>query len=141
VAEWVARGKTASGRPVSVGVTDTDDAIGEVKAGKPVRIIFPDRAASGRMGTLFIPNTLCIPAGCPDPAGAKELVDFLLSAEVEKRLAEGPSAQIPLNTTVNATLPPQIEAPAGLTVMRVDWRRAAEVWDDAQNFVTTLFAV
>jgi iron(III) transport system substrate-binding protein len=140
VAEWVARGKTPSGRPVSVGVTDTDDAIDEVKAGKPVRIVFPDRAAGGRMGTLFIPNTLCIPKGCPDPDGAKALVDYLLSAEVEKRLAEGPSAQIPLNPEVKATLPPQIETPDKLTVMRVDWARAADAWDDAQTFVTNLFA-
>ena len=142
VAEWVARGKTPSGKPVSVGVTDTDDAIDEVKAGRPVRIVFPDRAGGrGRMGTLFIPNTLCIPKGCPNPVGAKKLDDYLLSAEVEKRLAEGPSAQIPLNPKVEATLPPQIETPANLTVMRVDWAKAADFWDDAQNFVTNLFAV
>jgi iron(III) transport system substrate-binding protein len=141
VAEWVARGKTPSGKPVSVGVTDTDDAIDEVKAGRPVRIIFPDRAGGyGQMGTLFIPNTLCIPKGCPNPEGAKKLVDYLLSAEVEKRLAEGPSAQIPLNPKVTATLPPQIETPASLTVMRVDWAKAADLWDDAQTFVTNLFA-
>ena len=109
----MARGKTPLGKPVSVGVTDTDDAIDEVKAGKPVRIVFPDRAGGkGRMGTLFIPNTLCIPKGCPNPEGAKKLVDYLLSAEVEKRLAEGPSAQIPLNPKVTAKLPPQIETPA-----------------------------
>ena len=137
VAEWVARGKTPSGKAVSVGVTDTDDAIDEVKAGKPVRIVFPDRSG---MGTLFIPNTLCIPKGCPNPDGAKKLVDFLLSAEVEKRLAEGPSAQIPLNPKVTAKLPPQIETPASLTVMRVDWAKAADCWDDAQTFVTNLFA-
>ena len=77
---------------------------------------------------------------CPDPDGAKKLVDYLLSAEVEKRLAEGPSAQIPLNPKVSATLPPQIETPANLTVMRVDWAGAADRWDDAQTFVTNLFA-
>ena len=137
VAEWVARGKTPTGKPVSVGVTDTDDAIDEVKAGKSVRIVFPDRVG---MGTLFIPNTLCIPKGCPDPEGAKKLVDYLLSAEVEKRLAEGPSAQIPLNPKVEAKLPPQIETPDKLAVMRVDWARAADLWDDAQTFVTNLFA-
>ena len=138
VAEWVARGKTPSGKPVSVGVTDTDDAIDEVKASKAVRIVFPDRA--GSMGTLFIPNTLCIPKGCPNPEGARKLVDYLLSAEVEKRLAEGPSAQIPLNPKVTAKLPPQIETPANLTVMRVDWVKAADCWDEAQTFVTNLFA-
>ena len=92
------------------------------------------------MGTLFIPNTLCIPVGCPDLSGAKQLVDYLLSAEVEQRLAEGPGAQIPLNPRVEATLPAQIVTPDKLTVMRVDWKQAAKLWDDAQNFVTKLFA-
>ncbi|MFO0844574.1 MAG: ABC transporter substrate-binding protein [Gemmataceae bacterium] len=32
VAEWVARGRAPGGQPVAVGVTDTDDAIGEVCA-------------------------------------------------------------------------------------------------------------
>src|SRR5205807_2736609 len=54
VAEGVGRGQFA------VGVTDTDDAMDEVQAGRPVTIIFPDKdaAKSERMGTLFIPNTL-----------------------------------------------------------------------------------
>ena len=54
---------------------------------------------------------------------------------------EGPSAQIPLNPKVEATLPAQIEPPSKLTVMRVDWAEAAEHCDDAQTFVTNLFGV
>lgn len=140
VAEWVGRGKTPGGKPVAVGMTDTDDAIDEVRAGRDAAIVFPDRDAEGKMGTLFIPNTLCIPKGCPNIDGARKLIDFLLSAEVEKRLAEGPSAQIPLNPEVKAKLPPQIETPAKLKVMQVDWANAAESWDEAQKFVTKLFA-
>lgn len=140
VAEWVAQGKTATGKPVAVGMTDTDDAIIEVRAGREVAIVFPDRdGTQGRMGTLFIPNTLCIPKGCPNLEGAKRLIDYLLSAEVEKGLAEGPSAQIPLNPDVRAELPEQIVPPAKLTVMKVDWARAAERWDEAQAYVSKLF--
>jgi iron(III) transport system substrate-binding protein len=142
VAEWVARGRTASGKPVAVGITDTDDAIIELRAGREVTIVFPDRdGGAERMGTLFIPNTLCIPKGCPNADEAKKLVDYLLSAEVEKRLAEGPSAQIPLNPDVRADLPAEILTPARLQVMRVDWAKAAEGWDEAQAFVTELFAI
>ena len=94
VAEWVARGKTPSGKPVSVGVTDTDDAIDEVKAGKPVRIVFPDRAGGdGRMGTLFIPNTLCIPKGCPESRRGEEarrLPPLRRGREAPRRGAVGP---------------------------------------------------
>ncbi len=140
VAEWVARGRTPAGKPALVGITDTDDALGEIKDGKAVTMIFPDADAAGRMGTLYIPNTLCIPEGCPNPDGARKLVDFLLSAESEKALAEGPSGQIPLNPDVKATLPPSIRRPSDGKAMRVDWDKAAEVWDDAQRFVTEEFA-
>lgn len=140
VAEWVAQGQTVTGKPVALGLTDTDDAIQEVKAGRDVSILFPDRQGRGKMGTLFIPNTLCIPKNCPNPEGARTLIDFLLSAEIEKRLAEGPSAQIPLNPEVHASLPPQILVPSQLKVMQVDWSHAAQIWDQAQSFVTKTFA-
>src|SRR5262249_20843803 len=48
-AEWVAQGRTPAGQRVVVGITDTDDAMSEVKSGRPVTIIFPDRDG---MGTL-----------------------------------------------------------------------------------------
>ncbi len=65
-----------------VSVTDTDDAIAEVEAGRPVTIVFPDRAPNKdypRMGTLYIPNTVAVIKGAPNPAGARQMVDFLLS--------------------------------------------------------------
>lgn len=139
-AEWVARGRTPTGQPVAVALTDTDDAIIEVRAGRAVAIVFPDRAGGlDRMGTLFIPNTLCIPRDCPNPAGARQLLDYLLAPATEARLAAGPSAQIPLNPAVTTHLPPQIETPATVRVMAVDWPKAAGVWDDAQRFVLGAF--
>ncbi len=47
---------------IAFGLTDTDDAIGEIDAGNPVAIVYPDREADG-LGTLFIPNTLAILKG------------------------------------------------------------------------------
>lgn len=141
VAEWVARGRTATGRPAAVGLTDTDDALIELRGGRPVRMVFPDGDGPdvGRLGTLFIPNTLCIPAGAPNAEAARRLVDYLLSAEVEKALAEGPSGQIPLNPKVKAKLPPEMRTPATARAMDVDWAAAAARWDTAQAFVTELF--
>jgi iron(III) transport system substrate-binding protein len=129
------------------GVTDTDDAITEVKAGRPVKIVFPDRDGSNeypRMGTLFLPNTVAIIKGCPNPDGARKLVDYLLSAEVEKRLAEAESHQIPLNPKVQAALPKEIERPreAGGAVksMQVDFGKATDLWDETQTFLRNEFA-
>jgi iron(III) transport system substrate-binding protein len=121
----------------AIGLTDTDDAIAEVKADKPVRIIFPDRdrPAGDRMGTLFIPNTVMLIKGAPNPDGGRRLIDFLLSAEVEKMLAESASHQIPLNPNVNAKLPSAIETPKTVKTMQVDWGKAADLWDEVQTFL------
>ena len=65
---------------------------GEVRAGKPVALVFPDRGghpALPRLGTLFIPNTVAVVRGGPNPGGARRLVDYLLRPETERRLAEG----------------------------------------------------
>jgi iron(III) transport system substrate-binding protein len=141
VAEGVGQGRFA------VGMTDTDDAITEVKAGRPVTIIFPDRDGhkdNPRMGSLFLPNTVAVIKGCPNPDGAHKLVDYLLSADVEKRLAESESHQIPLNPQVKANLPKEIERPdqAGGTVksMQVDFAKAADLWDETQTFLRNEFA-
>jgi iron(III) transport system substrate-binding protein len=140
VAEWVGRGRTSTGKPAVIGTTDTDDAIDEVRARRDVAILFPDSAGGGRMGTLFIPNTLMRIKGSPNADGAKKLIDYLLGPEVEKKLAEGPSAQIPLNPEVEAKLPPAIEAGRKAKAMRVDWLKAAELWDKSQEFLTREFA-
>src|SRR5262249_19823828 len=66
---------------VAFGVTDTDDAIGEIAAGSPVAIVYPDRH-EGELGTLFIPNTLAVIKGAPHSAAALALADHLLSPEV-----------------------------------------------------------
>jgi iron(III) transport system substrate-binding protein len=136
VAEGVARGQYA------VGLTDTDDALGEIEAGRPLAMIFPDRDGDPRqpkLGVLYIPNTLAIIRGCPNQAGAKPLVDYLLSPEVEAKLAEGPSHQIPLNPNVKAKLPPGLATPDQVKVMQVDWEKAADLWDDSQRFLADEF--
>jgi iron(III) transport system substrate-binding protein len=126
---------------VAIGLTDTDDAVAEVEAGKPVAIVFPDRDApegSGR-GTLFIPNTVAILKSCPNAAGAKKLIDFLLSPEVEVKLAQSESRQIPLNPEVKAKLPELIETARQARPLAVDFAKAAELWDEVQTFLRAEF--
>lgn len=81
---------------VAFGWTDTDDYNVRRLAGDPVEIVFPDSGPEG-MGVLFIPNTVMLLAGAPNPDAAKQLIDYLLSPEVERKLAEGRAAQIPLH--------------------------------------------
>jgi iron(III) transport system substrate-binding protein len=143
VAEWVAAGRAPGHGSVAVGITDTDDAIIEVKAGRPVAIVFPDQADSNRdaLGTLFIPNTLALMKSGPNPAAGRKLIDYLLSADVENRLAEGPSHQYPLHEGVEVELPPALEAGRNALRMKVDFARAAELWDDVQTFLRSEFTL
>ncbi|MCK4658805.1 MAG: extracellular solute-binding protein [Phycisphaerae bacterium] len=116
--------------------TDTDDAIIEVEAGRPVRIVYPDTEADG-VGVLFIPNTLAAIRNSPNPREADLLIDYLLSPEVEAMLARGPSAQIPLNSA--NTVAPRVKGPQDVPSMTVDFQKAADQWRSAQGFITKEF--
>ncbi len=131
VAQSVAAGK------LDFGLTDTDDAIVEIEKGMPVAIIYPDQK-KGESGTLFIPNTLALIANSPNESEANKLVDYLLSAEVERKLAEGPSAQIPLREGVPAS--DRVKTPKDVRTAQVDWEAVARKWDTAAEFLKTEFA-
>jgi iron(III) transport system substrate-binding protein len=117
---------------LSFALTDTDDAIIELDAGRPVKIVFPDTGAN-RMGTLVLPNTLAVVKGAPHPQAAEKLINFLLSPEVEARLAAGPSAQIPLNRKSPAAS--RVGKLADLRAMKTDLSKAAEEFDAAARLV------
>lgn len=122
---------------IAIGLTDTDDAYAELEKGQPVEMIYPDREAD-QLGTLFIPNSLSILRGRPHPDAARQLVEYLLSPEVEARLANGPSGQIPLNPQV--AVPVKFETPQTVKAMEVDFAEAARQWDAAARFVRDEFA-
>jgi iron(III) transport system substrate-binding protein len=102
----------------------------------PVAIVYPDQGERG-LGTLFIPNTLAIIRGCPHEADAQRMADYLLSPAVEKKLAEGPSAQIPLGADVKSNV--RIETPRTIKAMPVDFAAAAEQWEAAAKFLRDEF--
>lgn len=130
VAIAVARGQLA------FGLTDTDDAIVEIEKGMPVAIAYPDQG-EGQMGTLFIPNTLCVVKGAPHRAQAEALLTYLLTPEIERRLAEGPSAQFPLHADMKEQ--PRVHD-GSVRWMDVDFSAAADAWDEASTFLRNEFA-
>ncbi|QEL19792.1 extracellular solute-binding protein [Limnoglobus roseus] len=124
----------------AIGLTDTDDAIIELNAGKSVAIVFPDGEPNPqfpRMGVLYIPNTLALVKSGPNLVGGRALIDYLLTCE--GRLATGGGFQIPLNPSVTTPLPPAIVRPEAVTRMEVDFETAADGWDDVQEFLRNLF--
>ena len=131
VARAVATGELA------FGLTDTDDALIELEAGRPVEIVYPDQA-DDQIGTLFIPNTVAIITGAPHREAAEQLINFMLLPEVERMLAAGPSAQIPLNPAVEQPL--RVKSPQTIRPMQVDFEAAAQQWDSAAKFLREVFA-
>jgi iron(III) transport system substrate-binding protein len=130
----VARGVAAG--QLAFGLTDTDDAIGEIEKGMDVMIVYPDQRA-GEVGTLFIPNTLAILKNCPHPLEARKLVDYLLTPQIEEQLAAGPSAQIPLHPRAKGS--PRVRSPATIRAMEVDFAAAARRWQEVAGYLRDAF--
>lgn len=87
--------------------TDTDDYNVARQLGFPVACVFPDQG-EGEIGTMLIPNSVCIIKGGPDTENAKKLVDEILSRETEALLAAGNGAQIPLRDGIPGPSDPSI---------------------------------
>jgi iron(III) transport system substrate-binding protein len=134
VAQDVGRGA------LSFGLTDTDDAIIELESGRPVRIIFPDQAKE-EMGTVFIPNTICLLMSSPKSAAARKLADKILSRETEAKLAACPSAQIPILRPFagEERVRSRVEPATDVRFAEVDFASAAKSWEAASKFLMELF--
>jgi len=111
---------------VAWGLTDTDDAMIEKELGYTVAIVFPDQQPD-QPGTLRIPNTLAILKDSPHPVAAHRLANYLMSPEIEDRLAMGPSSQMPISK--ESKFPPAVLPEQTPRWMRVDFEKAAENWE------------
>ncbi len=120
VRDMVAMGERA------FGLTDTDDAHGAILDGKPVSVVIPDPDE----GAVLIPNTVALIANCPNPENGKKLIDYLLSEQVERKLAAARSAQIPLASDLGHVKTPWDDLPARKKIMDVDIEKAAAAIPD-----------
>jgi iron(III) transport system substrate-binding protein len=118
------------------GLTDTDDANGAVEDGRPAKWLFPDQD-DGALGTLIIPNTVALVKGAPHPDAAKQLIDYLLSPDVEAALARTRSIQIPLNPNVEA--PENVPKLADIRTMDVAFTAMAEAMEPSAEFLREEF--
>jgi iron(III) transport system substrate-binding protein len=104
----------------AVGIADSDDAYEAIKDKKPVAIVYPDERG---IGTLLIPNAAVLISNGPNPENGKGFIDYLVSAETERALAESDAAQIPLRPDVNN--PPSMRPLRDLHPMKVDYHALA----------------
>ena len=98
------------------GLTDTDDASVAMKEGKPVTMIYPDQDGAG---TLIVPNAAVLIANSPNAENGKKFIEYLLTAPVEKSLAESEAAQMPLRRGV--PVPPGVKGVGEIKAMAVNY--------------------
>ncbi|MFC1766053.1 extracellular solute-binding protein [Planctomycetota bacterium] len=128
-----ARDRVADGT-VPIAFTDTDDALVAIKQGHPVDMLWPDKEGDG---TLLIPNTVALIKDGPHPEAAQQLIDFLLSPEVEEMLAFSDSGQIPLRKEVKR--PPHVPMLGDIKVMSVNYEDIADCMESSARFLQMLF--
>lgn len=129
----VVRDLVVEGR-LPIGITDTDDVNVAIQSGKPVKMIYPDKAG---VGTLLIPNTVALIKNAPNPEQGKKFIDYLLSKETESRLSFSESANIPVRDGVKT--PPHVPAYSSIKAMAVDYYQVADTMPAAARFCQTVF--
>ena len=100
----VVKNLVAAGK-CSLGWTDTDDYFLAVDDDEPVDMR-PIRTPQGE--TICIPNSVAIVKNCRHRKLAEKLVNYLLSEDVEVRLANSRSRQVPLGKVDESKLPEQV---------------------------------
>lgn len=119
VCDMVSRGEAKA------GLTDTDDVNVALEGKKPVAMVLPDRDG---MGVPVMPNMLSLIAGAPHPEAGKRLIDYLLTPEVERMLAQSEAVQIPLHSGVEA--PKNIPPLSSFKPMTLDYGKSAARVED-----------
>jgi len=130
--------RVADGR-VDVGILDEDDAMVAVREKKPVAIAIPDQEGSDPLGTPLMPNVALLIQGAPHVEQAQRFIDFLVSADAEKILAESDAAQYPLHAGV--TGPKQLPPLASIRAMDVDYLEVARRLPSMDASVRNIFGL
>ncbi len=107
--------RLVSGGEVAFGLTDTDDADEALKEGAPIQVVYPDQ---DELGTLLMPTTVLLMKGDPHPDLGKKLIDYLLTRDVERGLAES-AAHLPVRAGIPT--PADVRAATSLRFMDVDY--------------------
>jgi iron(III) transport system substrate-binding protein len=110
-------------RTVRVGLTDNDDVEAARRNGSSLEMTLPDQ---DEFGTLMIPTTVGLVSGAKHLDGARELVNYLLSAEVERKLIDAKFA----GWSVRGT--------SDVKAMDVDYREVARVMPQAVRRATAI---
>ncbi len=113
-------------------LVDSDDAINNIRQGKPIEMVFPDQKEN-EIGCLLVPNAAVIIKNARHIKNAKKLVDYLLSKETERKLAFADCAQIPLHPGVET--PSDVPKIENIKVMKIDYTKVAQKLQEIQPYL------
>lgn len=108
---------------VELAMTDTDDVWVAQRSGASLDFRYLDMDDGG---TLMIPSSVALIRGGPHSDKARALVDYLVSAEVERALAQSDSRNVPVRSALRKEL--GMEWPASSAV---DYEQVADAMDEA----------
>ena len=114
---------------VSCGLTDTDDAFEAIKEQENVGFVFLDQK---EIGSLIMPNTVCLIKNSPNMSNGKILIDYLLSKETEAKLAKS-CAQMPLHKGVET--PAEVPHLDNILPMKIDYGKTSQKLEGIQNYL------
>ncbi|MCL4221445.1 MAG: ABC transporter substrate-binding protein [Phycisphaerales bacterium] len=92
---------------IDVCMTDTDDVWSAQRNGWSIAATFEPteldlESTFPSTGPIALPNTLALVRGGPNPGRGRQLIDFLLSEQVERLLAESDSHNVPVRPDLRA---------------------------------------
>jgi len=120
----------ASGE-IAFGLTDTDDAHEALDEGAPVDVVYPDQDGDG---TPVMPTVVVLLARGPHGDAGRQLVDYLLSAEVEAAMAVT-AAHMPLRSGV--AVPNGVKPVGELRAFPMDYPRVAKTMERVEPVLRT----
>jgi len=120
----------------SVGLTDTDDVNVAIESGQPVGMVLPDEEG---LGVPVMPNMVSLIAGAPHPEEGRNLIDYLLSPDVERRLAGSEAVQIPLHAGVPG--PTNLPSIDRVRPMMLDYAKAAARVEDVTSRLASILGL
>jgi iron(III) transport system substrate-binding protein len=121
---------------MKVGLTDTDDVNVALETGEQIAMVLPDRDG---MGVPVMPNMVSLVANGPHPEEGRRLIDYLLSPDVERQLAQSEAVQIPLHPGVEG--PKNIPAIDTFKPMTLDFAKAASRVEDVTRRLATILGL
>ena len=86
-----------------------------------------------------MPNMVSLIANAPHPDEGRRLIDYLLSPDVERQLAESEAVQIPLHAGVQG--PKNIPAINTFKPMTLDYSAAAVRVDEVTNRLASILGL